>query len=377
MYFKKIYKKDSSGKIRELEISTMDGVLYQGSGVIGTKNQILHKKLCEGKNIGKSNETSPIQQSELEAGSLFKEKMRLGYFETIKEAEEKGGKDFLLPMLAKDYKKEAKKVKFPCYAQPKLDGMRGLGEAEGITSRTGKPVETVSHINLSFIGDEIIDGEIYEHGESFQGIMRKVKKYRQGETEKLKYHVYDLVSDLPFPQRLLKLHALVQGCDNIELVHTSRINSEEELFEIHKQNLAQGYEGTMVRHSEEGYQVNKRSSQLLKYKDFLDETYTVIDVVPFESRPEQGTVKCCLNTKKWFTLNSKGDLSKISEKEFDGAEFGFPPFKTGMKLSHNAREEMLLNKHNYIGKMAEVRFFEFSEDGIPRFPVCVGFREDK
>lgn len=354
MYCKTIYKKDTSGKIRYLTVNTQDGELQQISGVMHTDNPIVHSKMCEGKNIGRSNETTPKEQAELEAKSIVSEKLRLGYFETIQEAQEKGGKDFLLPMLAKDYKKEAKKVKFPCYAQPKLDGMRGLGNDEGITSRTGKPVETVNHIDLSFLGDEVIDGEIYEHGESFQGIMRKVKKYRQGETEKLKYHVYDLVSDLPFPQRLLKLHALVQGCDNIELVHTLRINSEEELFEIHKQNLVNGYEGTMVRHSEEGYHVNKRSSQLLKYKDFLDESYEIVDVFPFEARPEQGMFVCEINVN-----------GKINH------------FKTNMKMSHSERENILTNASDYIGKKAEVRFFEFSEDGIPRFPVCVGFREDK
>ena len=48
-----------------------------------------------------------------------------------------------------------------------------------------------------------------------------------------------------------------------------------------------------------------------------------------------------------------------------------------MKFSHKEREEILTNKVDYIGKIAEVRFFEYSEDGIPRFPVCHGFRLDK
>jgi DNA ligase-1 len=287
MYCKTIYKKDTSGKIRYLTVNTQDGKLQQISGVMNTDNPVVHEKLCEGKNIGKSNETTPKEQSELEAASIIKEKLRLGYFETIEDASLLGGNSFLLPMLAKDYKKEVKKVKFPCYAQPKLDGMRGLGNDEGIISRTGKPIETVGHIDLSFLENEIIDGEIYEHGESFQGIMRKVKKYREGETEKLQYYVYDMVSELPFIQRFLKLHYLVMNQENIKVVHTEKIMNEGELIKFHKQNIAEGYEGTMVRHSEEGYHVNKRSSQLLKYKDFLDESYEVIDVVPFDARPTQ------------------------------------------------------------------------------------------
>ncbi len=30
-----------------------------------------------------------------------------------------------------------------------------------------------------------------------------------------------------------------------------------------------------------------------------------------------------------------------------------------------------------MGKTAEIRFFEYTEDGIPRFPVAVGIRLDK
>ena len=108
----------------------------------------------------------------------------------------------------------------------------------------------------------------------------------------------------------------------------------------------------MIRHSDEGYAVNKRSSQLLKYKDFLDEAYIVQAVLPSESRPEQGIISCyCPKTKVTF--------------------------QTGMKFSHEAREEILRNKHMYIGQMAEIRFFEYTDGGIPRFPVCVGFRFDK
>ena len=108
----------------------------------------------------------------------------------------------------------------------------------------------------------------------------------------------------------------------------------------------------MIRHSEEGYQVNKRSSQLLKYKDFLDEVYEVIDIEPSEARPTQGVALCFCNR----TLRT---------------------FSTGMKFSHEAREEILRNKDMYIGQKAEIRFFEFTDDGLPRFPVCVGFRFDK
>ena len=352
----RIYKKDSSGKIRYLSISTEGNMVVQESGVVGTNSPVYNRSACEAKNVGKANSTTPAEQAVLEATSKITEKMRLGYFTSIAEAQEKGGKDFLLPMLAKDYKKESKKVKFPCFVQPKLDGMRALGtEEDGFISRTGKPIDTLRHIVLADLEDHILDGELYAHGISFQENMKLIKKYRPHLTEQVKYHVYDIVMDAPFEVRYKTLISIASDIPDVHIVETHLIESQEQLIAFHQQFIAEGYEGTMIRHSEEGYQVNKRSSQLLKYKDFLDEVYQVVDVIPSESRPEQGIVVCALNVVR-------------SPKVV---------FNCGMKFPHEAREEILRNKHMYIGQMAEVRFFEFTDGGLPRFPVCVGFRFDK
>lgn len=351
-----IYKKDSKGKVRYLSITTEGNLLVQTSGVLDTPNPVVNKSVCEPKNVGKANATTAEEQAISEAQSKITEKMRQGYFKTIEEAQAEGGQDFLLPMLAKDYKKEKSKVKMPCYVQPKLDGMRSLKKKQTIISRTGKEVDTMPHIaaEMNHIED-VFDGELYAHGLSFQDNMRLIKKYRKGESEKVKYHVYDMVLPLPFSERYALLKSLTENSENFELVPTYLVTTEDELKDYHKSFIEQGYEGTIVRHGDSGYDVNKRSSSLLKYKDFIDQTYTIIDVVPSESRPEQGVIHC------------KG-------VDNSGHEI---TFGCGMKFSHAEREEILKNKEEYIGKTAEVRFFEFSEDGVPRFPVCVGVRLDK
>ncbi len=349
---KTIYKKDSKGNTRYLTISTEDNLIIQESGIVGTINPIYNKSACEAKNVGRANSTTPEEQAVLEANSKITEKMRLGYFTSIEEAQEKGGKDFLLPMLAKDYKKEFKKVTYPCYVQPKLDGMRSLAtEEDGFMSRTGKAIDTINHIVLNDLENSVLDGELYAHGISFQENMKLLKKYRKEETEQVKYHVYDVVMDAPFSERHNYLFSLAIENQNIKLVPTYLVNNEEEMKEYHAQFVSQGYEGTMIRHSDEGYSVNKRSSQLLKYKDFIDEVYTVNEIWPSEARPDQGIVECVTSEGITFTC--------------------------GMKFSHADREEILINKENYIGKMAEIRFFEYTDGGLPRFPVCVGFRLDK
>jgi hypothetical protein len=52
-------------------------------------------------------------------------------------------------------------------------------------------------------------------------------------------------------------------------------------------------------------------------------------------------------------------------------------FGCGMKFSNEERKEILKNSEDYKGQIAEIRFFEFTDDGLPRFPICHGFRLDK
>jgi len=363
-FSKKIYKKDSKGKIRILHVYTEGNDVIQNSGVYDSQNMVTHVHTCEGKNIGRSNETTPEEQANLEAASKIDTKMTTGYFNTIQEAEDEV---VILPMLAKDYKKEYKKVTFPCYGQPKLDGMRALyNKKTGFISRKGKLIETMNHIdesvpNVSMIfNNEFIDGELYAHGYTFQENMKATKKIRATSidgapaTSEIQYHVYDMVLPGPFIKRYNMLVQLVTDIDNIHIVPTAVIHNDEQLKEYHQKNIADGYEGTIIRHGDSGYGINKRDSQLLKYKDFIDEAYEVVDIVPSDKNPEQGVVHCSIGGG------------------YDNVTFG-----CGMKFSHKERENMLINKTDYIGKTAEIRFFEYTDDGLPRFPVCVGFRLDK
>lgn len=345
---KTIWKLDSNQKLRFLTIYTEGSEVVQISGLMDTGSPVENRSQCVGKNIGKANETTPESQAEAEAQAKLVKKLREGYYDTPEEAQ---SGTLVLPMLAKDFKKEESKVRYPCFVQPKLDGMRALKNNSKIISRKGLPIETLPHLNdIKLESDLTLDGELYAHGISFQENMKLIKKNRP-ESVNVKYHVYDLISELPFMKRIQLLADIAEGIPDIELVPTYYINSKEELKEYHSKFISEGYEGTMVRWGSEGYHIDKRSSNLLKYKDFQDLACTIVDVQPSEKRPDQGVFICALE---------------------DGRTFG-----CGMKFSHAERAEMLQNKSEYIGKIGEIRFFEYTDDQLPRFPVCVGIRLDK
>ena len=194
----------------------------------------------------------------------------------------------------------------------------------------------------------ILDGEGYSSpDDSFQTIMSYVKKYQKGLTEKVKFYIYDVVTNMSFTSRYANIVAVIpKETEHVEIVEPFRIKSEYDLKEFHTHAISLGYEGSMVRWGDDGYKVNGRSSNLLKYKDFHDMVAEIIDIIPSEQRPTWGT------------------------PVFNG-------FKAGVKMTHEQREDLLTNKEDYIGKMAEVRYFEMTDDGSVRFPIMIGIRLDK
>lgn len=353
----KLYRKDSRNKIRTLEIFAQGEKVIQVSGLEDGK-KVRAESICHPKNVGKSNATTATQQAVKEAQAKMVAKLDEGYFKTREEAI---NTLVVLPMLAKVYEKEEKKIDWskPVYAQPKLDGMRCLPVQDSyLMSRQGKNISNLHHLYpeinaLRQLLGYIPDGELYAHGLTFQENMKIIKKYRKGQTEQVKFHVYDGVAAVDFHTRYKDLEKIFSKVNFsfIELVPTYLVTSPAHVEQLHSRFLSEGYEGTIIRHGDADYKINGRSSNLLKFKTFHDLSVEVVDVIPSDRRPEQGVLVCQL-----------GDTQQ---------------FKASLKFSHAEREEILEDKDEYIGKIAEIRYFENTDEGLPRFPVCVGFRLDK
>ena len=119
--------------------------------------------------------------------------------------------------------------------------------------------------------------------------------------------------------------------------------SMEEINKYHTQFLEEGFEGTIVRMNLGPYE-NKRSKQLLKYKNFQDAEFLILDVTPgLGNRSEcAGRLVC-----------------QIGDKTFGCSMTGTVEFM----------KEVLDNKDQVIGKYATVKYFEMTPDGVPRFPT--------
>lgn len=366
-----LFGKAKGGKVKQWQISVVvsdDGTisLRTVSGFRDGK-QTESLREVEGKNIGRANETSTQSQAESEATSRWNAKKDDNYVEHIEELD--NGPTNLLPMLAQRFQDMKHRIKYPCYVQPKLNGIRCMAptsqnQVEYI-SRGGKQIFTLGHLDHQLMAlitkpDTTItfDGEIYCHGMTFQEITTAFKKVREG-TEKLQYWVYDVVdTEQDFEGRLEVLTEFIGfkdvGSEDIIIVPTYIVNNEQEVMDYFKQFVLAGYEGVIIRNAEGVYEMEKRSFNLQKYKEMQDAEYKIVG-----ARAASGTQAGC--------------IVFICEVQLrDGT---MDTFECVPKGTLEERREMMDNKDSYIGKMLTVQYQCLSDDDVPIFPVGLTVRD--
>lgn len=302
-------------------------------GQVGGKITTSAWKKASPKNIGKANETTAEEQAQLEAEALIRSKTDEDYYET-KGTTKNSTK--IEPMLAKKYSDYANKIEYPLFTQPKFDGIRCVITREGMFSRNNKEIfacpfifEEAKKILEKYPEIVALDGELYSHdlNKDFNQIVSMVRKAKFDDNELeeakklIKFHCYDYVGEGNFGNRsnLLFNELTVNGKPThfnnryIRPVITSTVNNADELDQKHSEYIADGYEGTIVRLDAEYEQ--KRSKNLLKKKDFLDDEFPILDIIEGEGNRSgmAGFISTKTKDGKPFKSNIKGGFEYYKE----------------------------------------------------------------
>ena len=373
-----LYKKTNTGAIQMWKISTIPqhiscgeaSIIVTEHGQVNGKIQTTHDLIGEGKNTGKKNATNAYQQAEAEALAKWQKQKKKGYVESI-EAAEAGELDDLIeggiePMLAHSFKKQGHKIKYPCYVQPKLDGIRCIAILKNgkctLWSRTRKPITGVPHIareiEQSFKEDIVLDGELYQHDfkSDFEKIVSFVRQDEPAEGhEVVQYHVYDLIMPGSFKDRFGKLafETLMRKKEfkYLHAVQTVMVLEEEQVTIWFKEFKDQGYEGCMLR-NEDGQYVNKRSYDLQKVKEFDDAEFDISGIEEGRGKlaGHVGSFICKTRDGKEFLAKMSGDTSRL--------------------------QEYFINHSLWKGKKLTVQYQGLTgANGVPRFPVGIAIRD--
>jgi DNA ligase-1 len=378
--FPTIYKRDSKGNIREwrMELDLSDGVRYRTVAGLQDGQQVTSAwTVVHGKNVGRSNETSPEAQAIAEINSHYKKKLDVDYHARVEDIDTP---KIFKPMLAKKWEDRKAKIDWEegVWIQPKLDGIRCIISERGAFTRTGKPITSIPHIleALQPLFDEhpdlILDGELYNHvlKHDFNKITSVVKRQKNSPSdlarsaELVQYHIYDMPSEMtePYVIRHSLITELIQiayaNVSCIQVVETELCWNEEEVDEAYGRFVGQGYEGGIIRLNAPYEQ--KRSNNLLKRKDFEDDEFEIVGFIE--------------GTGNW------AGCAKVVVFTIPGVTDGLPfedlPRAT-VQGSRAYGEHVLANQANYIGKQATIQYFNLTPDGIPRFPIAKILHEDE
>ena len=380
--FDTLYSANKNGSVQQWTISvsgaTITKVYGQVKGALQTTTDVVRK----GKNLGRSNATTPVTQARAEAKSQWEKKLKTGYVRVLSDAQSgavdtqfiEGGAEV---MLAQKFSQHGSKIDYPAYVQPKLDGVRCVAILEDgrctLWTRTRKPITGVPHIAraieqqfsgmtwpgyLSMKGGHalwntlVLDGELYQHEykDKFEQIVSFV---RQSEPkighEVVEYHVYDVIDDREtFAARTWTVDELRLRAPLVTVV-TTEVDSLDEVLSVDTEHRAAGYEGTIVRQATGRYEAG-RSMGLQKIKQFDDAEFEVTGVQAGRGRMSKCAIfTCSTATGGTFACKMEGALDTLK------------PYLT--------------NPDTAIGKKLTVRYQGLTNGGVPRFPIGVSVRD--
>jgi len=368
-----LYKRTSTGAIQIWGQELLDDRYRSVIGQLEGKLQVSDWTVAKPKNIGKKNQRLGPEQAEYEVDNNYTKKLKEGYFESTNNID---SSTLIKPMLAydwKDYKDKLDKLVSNedeiVYLSSKLDGGRCLAIKKGLFTRTGDEIKSCDHINEALkdffvmYPDVVLDGELYNHNDlTFSDIMSIFRreyntdevlnvKYNRRQSKDvedkldsklLSYNVFDYISNKRFEDRYTDLINWFIDMNlispNLFLVGqtTCPISNILLLDNMYKGFIQDNYEGMIIKFNQP--YINKRTKYLLKRKDWIDSEYILLDI-----------------------LEGRGNWSgKARIAVFDG-------FEADIVGTYEECAYWLTNKHMYIGKPTTVKYFELTDDGVPRF----------
>jgi len=285
----------------------------------------------------------------------------------------------VLPMLAKvaEFRDEAVKgLAWPCFVQPKIDGFRCVARVcptDGVGLFSRKNIRYIGFPSMHDILGDIelpetgfgsgkfhLDGEFYINGMEFNalsGLIKRGQHHDDYDLEELEFRVFDCFDldhmHTPFSERIAFAQEVLGDLPaRVHALETHVVSSIAESLSFMERFLKAGHEGLMFRGTDSPYVLRKRSSHLLKLKEFEEEEFTIVGFNEAAGADAGSVVWECEthDGKKQFSVRPMGTLEHRT-KLFEDAD-------------------------NHVGRLLTVKYQNLSKkDNVPRFPVGKEIRD--
>ena len=349
MLYPTLYTLDSLGNTRIWHIEQNNDKYRVIAGLKDGEKVTSEWTVAHGKNIGKSNETSNIEQAGAEIEARYKKQLKTGYHTDINKINEI---QYIEPMLAKvynDYKDDIDFSKENWGLSIKYNGNRCIITKDGAFTRSGEKYLSIPHIieDLKWFFAQnpgaVLDGELFNYElrqklNEISKLIRKTKHITQEDLDKsrelVKYHVYDgygfngLTENDKYINRKNWIDKnILPKTKCCQEVQTYLIKNNKQLDEKYQSFLDDNQEGGILRNLGSKYE-HKRSKNLLKVKPEDCADGVILDIMEGEGN--------------WA---GTGKIIKLS--------WNSKIFNATLKGTQEEGREFLKNKNKWIGLTVE------------------------
>lgn len=258
-------------------------------------------------------------------------------------------------MLAHKYQERYHKG--PFFMSEKLDGIRAIMFNGKLYSRNGLIIHAPQWF-LDAIPEGTYDGELWTKRANFQKLSSIIKKKvpRDDEWKLVSYRIFDdPTSTNNFSVTYSRLSKVLPICSentksSVCLEQQTLADSHNEIMTHFRQIRNRNGEGIVLRKNAP-YKPGVRTEDMLKVKEFKEREAKIVGMTYYEKTNRLKSLVC-----EWKT--PYGHI--VTFKVFNGISEG---------MKHNGGKEFFK-----IGDFVTVQFYEYTKNGLPRFPVFKGIR---
>lgn len=290
------------------------------------------------------------------------------------------------PMLAAEYD-DKYPIKFPVLVSPKIDGIRCVIRNGQPLTRSLKPIPN-RHIRAALAGLPNFDGELVvgdpTDPRAWNTTSSAVMSH-DGEPD-FTFFVFDMATDdkIGFGQRYQRVATRAGMYDRrIQLLTHVHVGTMELLMELEDRWVSQGFEGLMIRDPDGPYKHGRSTAKegyLLKMKRFDDlEAFLIGAKERLHHAGEAKTNALGLSERdhKQENMVPAGDLGAFVCCMNNGVEFDVGSGFTAQQRIDFWDQYGAGPVRGPWGAYIRVKHQGFTPDGKPRFPVFMGFRDEK
>jgi DNA ligase 1 len=273
-------------------------------------------------------------------------------------------------------------ILLPTYAQPKIDGVRGLNLNGTLTGRSLKTFKNKA-LTARFSHPEYqgLDGELAAGAWNSPSLCRdttSVVNTVNGAADGVVWWVFDLVTTdtiyLPYKDRYWLLVRQVAAIRDpqIQVVPYEQLRTVEEVEACDEHNLTAGFEGTILRNPEAVYKEGRPSKavqQLMRIKRFSDSEATVLAVTEGRHNLNEATTNELGRTERSSHAENQVPNGLVGSLQCRDHESGLEITVSPGEMDHAERKFYFDNPNEIVGKVITYKSFKKGVKDLPRFPT--------